>query len=120
MTPEIQSKVVNILDTLSAKLGVASEHLWGVMVKQAYVGGISNILSVILVVVNIFIFMKFVKFATKEELLEDYFVVFFGCFVWGIITIVLVVSGFFGIFEAITQLVNPEYWVLREILAQFK
>jgi hypothetical protein len=34
------------LAALAAKLGVSVEHLWGVLVRQAYIDGLSSLLTV--------------------------------------------------------------------------
>ena len=41
MTPELQKQLAD----LAAKLGTTVEHLWGVLVRQAYVDGASSFLA---------------------------------------------------------------------------
>jgi hypothetical protein len=41
MTPELQKQLAD----LAARLGTTVEHLWGVLVRQAYVDGVSSFLA---------------------------------------------------------------------------
>jgi len=51
------------LAELANKLGVSVEHLWGVLIKQAYIDGISSLATVLvcllLVIVIVYAFLYF-------------------------------------------------------------
>lgn len=47
MDPKIQQEILNKLDMLGAKFGVASQYLWAVAIKQVYINGAEAVLMAI-------------------------------------------------------------------------
>lgn len=60
------NKIMEVLTELATKLGVAVEHLWGVIVKQQLATGISNIVIATIYVISIFLIIKYSPKITKH------------------------------------------------------
>lgn len=137
-------KVMEMLEQLASKLGVAVEYLWTTLVKQQYVEGVTDIiLSVfgIIVIVLLVIFApKITKSASAKhkELANDrrkngtgydgsYSVSSFEEDYYRNLSqsvptvsivvgcIVLVLTAMFLVF-GVQQLLNPDYFALKEVL----
>lgn len=105
--------ISNAFSALATKLGVGVEFVWGTLVKQAYVHGITNI---ILYLVGIAIALGFGRWASnihKEDAGNDFIIIpFLIAMVVGVVTVI----GFANtITETVTCLVNPNYWVFNEL-----
>lgn len=137
-------KVMELLERLANSLGVAVEYLWATLVKQQYVEGITNLAMAVVGVIAIIVLLCCVPrttryFANKsKELAEDRrkngtgfngshcvsnekedfcnflrFAVPIAGFVVVFIIVLCVVSDIkFGI----QQLLNPDYFALKEVL----
>jgi hypothetical protein len=118
------------LEQLANKLGTTVEKLWAVLLRQATISGIVDlILSVGLILVAVKC-LRFVKRKTSipaktkdneypraEWEDEGEF------FAWSALAILLGIVGFFIIFalqNIMTAFLNPEYWALKEIFSAFK
>lgn len=127
MTLELQNKVINILDILSAKLGVASGHLWEIMIKQSYISAISDIIFAILTIISVVLFVKFMNYCCEEidtdgqgeesrRINNEWMINVF--MLWGILNLFIMIGAIIKIFDIATKLINPEYWALQEILSK--
>ena len=137
-------QVMNLVDQLAVKLGVAVEHLWVILTKQQYAEGVINI---VLAVLCVGILIAIITYAPKltsnaaneyKRLEEDRkqngtgyngskftpsfeedrynnlrqdipkYAIGVGCVVF-VLMIMFIVCG-------IQQVINPEYFAIREIL----
>lgn len=137
-------QVMNLVDQLAVKLGVAVEHLWTILTKQQYAEGI---IDIILAVLCLGILITIIVYAPKltinaaneyKKLEEDRkqngtgyngskytpsfeedhynnlrkdipkYSIVVGCIVF-VSMIMFIVCG-------IQQIINPEYFAIREIL----
>jgi len=137
-------KVMELLEQLANSLGVAVEYLWTTLVKQQYVEGVTNLTMAAIGIIATIALLICVPRATKffinqhKELAEDRrkngtgwhgsysvssmredfcnsmkFVVPIVGFVVIFVIIICVVSNVkFGI----QQLLNPDYFALKEVL----
>lgn len=114
-----------LLQKLAEKLGVASEHLWAVLVRQAPITAMAELCTLIVSLGFWIIAFRFVNRKTTpsgDRHISDWdnegkF------FAWGIIIlsgIVTVILLLVALTETLTAFVNPEYWALREILRAVK
>lgn len=129
MTDESVKLVTSVLQAVAAKLGVASELLWMVLVKQAFISGISYLLFILVTVVLTVIWYrvtkivhKYVTVGYKDPVYEGriehwddahYIYVVIGWVIVAIcyITILVDMSVMLGAFF------NPEYWALNKVLS---
>ncbi|MEH7736872.1 hypothetical protein [Bacillus pumilus] len=112
-------KAMAYIDKLAAKLGVAAEHVYGVLVKQAVANGVADViigvvaLSIIIVVLS----------AGKKAFVKSNISAGMDVFDWSMLTVivglVVVIGLSFGInilTNGIKAVINPEYYAIKEIL----
>ncbi len=113
-TTEVMAQIMPVLNSIGEKLGVASAHLWEVMVKQAFIGGIYCSAMALLA----FFFMvcsgiALVKLYKNERLMEesDGLILMIPGFTFPIALL------FFCVIckPAITGIANPEYAAFTDI-----
>lgn len=112
-------KAMEYIDKLAAKLGVAAEHVYEVLVKQAIANGVANVLIGALVIAAAILLsaytVRFVKKRLKTHGMDgvDLFVLIIFCLVFIVLP---VFGGIASVADGITALVNPEYYAIKEIL----
>jgi len=116
LSPEILQR----LDALAAKLGVTSQYIFGVLVRQAKFEAIENIMAALassavsavcfIVVYRIVKYVRSPKYSHDEE--WPFFCSFFSSLV-GAVTFGIAASFLISI---VSLLGNPEYWALERIL----
>jgi len=104
-------KPITAIDALGAKLGLAAGQIWNVMLMQAKIEGIADIILAIVAAV-VFVGCSWVVRYAYRELLDDDgpVIVIAGV---GLIAMCVMFSY---LFAAISALANPGYWALKEIL----
>ena len=115
----MNDQTVQLLNQLAQKLGVTTTYLWAVLVKEARIEAISEtvwVLFVIGLVVGIVRYWKWVK--TLDRYDADGPVVF-GIIVSDVI-FVFVIIVLCNVSDIPTQLLNPQYWALDQVLQAIK
>ncbi|MGM0815332.1 MAG: hypothetical protein ACQEUO_07390 [Bacillota bacterium] len=121
-------KAMAYIDKLAAKLGVAAEHVYGVLVKQSHVFGIINIIvgTILLAGFAVLLRLNYLIIAKGEspswgeeetiycKLREVGDGMLFIAII--IVTILAVIFGMIALFSGIMQALNPEYYAIKEIL----
>ncbi len=110
------------LAALAAKLGVSVEHLWGVLVRQAYIDGLSSLVTVFccaaagLGVLWFFFYLRR-KYKLTAEPKERFFLSTepMEYMAVGIILVVLVAVAGNNFYWVITDFFNPEFYALRHL-----
>lgn len=114
----MDDKTLQALTTLAAKLGTTAEYLWGVLLRQAPVTGALDLAVIAAWVAGCVWLVRFVrrKTAGQKPEWDDEMGRVFG---WGgavlVCSLVAIIGGA-SIGPAVTAIVNPEYWALRQIL----
>jgi hypothetical protein len=112
------------LAELAHKLGVSVEHLWGVLIKQAYIDGISSLattlvcllLGVVITYAFFYLRRKLKKTPNHEWtqpvglLLEP-----FGFVILGIVLLFIVIVASDNFYWVISDFFNPEFYALRHL-----
>jgi hypothetical protein len=107
---------IKLIQELSDKLGVTAEHLWAVLVKQAYVSGVSSVFFISLFAVLIVIMLKVWFYVQKKYDIDEHsfqYLTFWVCFIS--FCIIALFSSSFHLGNAINAFANPEYWALKQI-----
>ena len=118
----MNEQIMEILRVLAEKFGTTTEFLWSVMIRQAYVTGITQIIGFILAGIFVFGWNRYVwGLRLPEEPQEDRGVdKTFGIMMARLIGVVgagLWALIFLCVFTDITTaLVNPEYWALKQLI----
>lgn len=114
----MDDKTLQVVADLASKLGTTAEYLWGVLLKQAPITGSLTLLAIGAWVTACVMAVRYVARKTSgknpewhEEGLQ---VVAWFCTV--ILCVITAVVVTFELGGAVTALVNPEYWALRQIL----
>lgn len=117
----MNNEIVNALETLAAKLGTTSEYLWSILLKQAPISAITDLIQYGLLILACVIWSKKMKNTIpkilNKGLNENHWA-------WVVaISIMLgifIIVAFFSIPNTIYALVNPEYWALDRLLSKLK
>lgn len=100
------------IDALAAKLGVVGEHLWAVLLEQAYIAGVTaTVASVFCILAAIALFV--VAWAMFKDSTE------WDMGGWVLALIAALLAGAFAIgfaHDAATCFLNPEYYALQKVL----
>ena len=121
----MDDKTLQALTILANKLGTTAEYLWGVLLKQAPISGVTDLLTCVLLIFAAIALTKFVYCKTKPRKSEcssyEYpewnneaaFFAWAGCFLFFCFALLSVAFSIQGIVAAF---LNPEYWTLMQIL----
>jgi len=115
----MKEQIAPLLEKLAEKLGTTVEHLWQVLVRQAYIAGVYDIsFAVIFILASVVGIPKFVRLL-KNWLQKGGDAEFFAPVIavasivgWAVVAVIVLSS----IRDAVFALANPEYWALKEVL----
>lgn len=114
MNEQLTQDIMAKLDAIGAKLGVAAEALWGILVNQnVYEGTVFMIIMGffwVLAAILLYVGLKRADF--NEKTFNRYATMTIIGIVIGVITFITTV---FMISGATTQILNPQYHAFREI-----
>jgi 4-hydroxybenzoate polyprenyltransferase len=121
----MDSTTATLLRELATKLGTTSEYLWRVLLKQAFISGISDIIYYIaLTIATIYLFWLHKKFSVENEKKQSLYYkkewIILPMGAAGFILIIALLCAIGNIPDTIAALVNPEYWALDQILHKVK
>jgi hypothetical protein len=121
---EVVSTIISKLEQYAAGLGTTAEYLWAIIIKQAYITGVSNLIWItigvsILIGYGMFIFTCALK-PIKNETTEN--IVIAGLIVGGVISLVAIMALTISevMPETVTCFLNPEYWALQKAISIVK
>jgi heme/copper-type cytochrome/quinol oxidase subunit 2 len=112
------------LAELANKLGISVEHLWGVLIKQAYIDGISSLVTVVvcvlLVIGIIYAFLYFrrrFRNTAGQESPQPFGVLVdpFGFVIVGIVLLFIGALACDNFYWVISDFFNPEFYALRHL-----
>ena len=119
MSEIIYGDIKQYIDELAQSLGVAADHVYGLLVKQQIADGIVTIIAFIAtgaVLVTVFYIAVKREDFRKSELTVTWFIGIAS----GMILFVTLLAGAVEITGAVKQLINPEYYAIKEIMDVFK
>ena len=112
------------LAILSAKLGVSVEHLWGVLIRQAIIDGLSSLLTVLvcMVLAGIAIFWfvwlgrKYRNVSPDELRLSMWPPPEYARWLLlGVVLFMLLLVASNNLYWVISDFLNPEFYALRQL-----
>ena len=115
----MNDQTAQLLNQLAQKLGVTTTYLWAVLVKEARIEAISEtvwVLFAIGLVVGIVRYWKWVKTLDRYDT-DSPFV--FG-FIVSVVIFFFVIITLCNTGDIPTQLLNPQYWALEQVLQAIK
>jgi len=119
----MNKETLDLLQQLAAKLGTTAEHLWSVLIRQAYISFAMDLVLYVALILAMFVCFKkvFPFFGHKcQEDPDGDFVYLLGTFFVGAILLACTLVAIFGISDTVTKIANPEYWALMQIFDAMK
>ena len=127
----MEEKAFEYIDAIAANLGVAAEHVYGALLKQAMVSGVRSLVYIILCLAVVYMVIRMlkkvytdVKDGNNNSIFLDGWEIsaagITASFAGGIALFILFIAIIANISNASTALLNPEYWALKEILDTIK
>lgn len=113
----MSQEITEILNVLAERFGTTVEHLWVVMVRQAYINAIGIVAFYIVTAITTYYLVRFVK-TNKKENSFDYFIMDnLAVFLMSVVNLIMIVVcvALFG--SILTAIFNPEYWALQQIFS---
>ena len=122
----MDDKTLQALTALANKLGTTAEYLWGVLLRQAPLTGVIDLMLTMAWVIGTVLWCRFVaRKTTRPKRTDDDHSPYAdwtgeaAFFSWASAAVValttgLVVSG--SLATTVAALANPEYWALRQSL----
>ncbi len=116
----MNQETIELLKVLADKFGTTTEHLWSVLINQAFLSGLSNsaFLAVILIPS-----VWWIRYASREIRKEREHESYYSAtsaetlrFIRILLILACVIAACILLHDIMTAFVNPEYWALREIL----
>jgi hypothetical protein len=111
------NELLPLLEGLALSLGTTVEHLWAVLLRQAPISAVTDLIQYGLIVWVAVFWTKITKTIVKkvnDRDLDDINYAWVGGG-WLFIAI-FVTAAFFSFPMSITKVINPEYWATMEIL----
>lgn len=113
----MEKETRELIQDLATELGVRADHLWEVLITQAYVQGVINLVAcgiiVIITVIGFVITYRRYSKCGDKCVQEDRGIT---AFIFALVMLVaLCVCIPIGV-NSITNFINPEYWALERIL----
>ena len=122
----MDDKYQALIEALASKLGTTAEHIWGVLVRQAPISGIVDlVLCAVITAVTVW-FVALVKrrtttpqvtdedrYPSAEWRDESAFLAWAVAIIAGVIALICVTGSAQGIAAAFA---NPEYWALKQLV----
>lgn len=116
----MEDKIINVINVLSEKLGVATNYIYPLLIKQARIDAITgifyNLLSIIMLVVAFIMFKSLIKFENERNA-ETNSAIGATAILLAIIGIIVLIFNFQSTLNA---LFNPEWYAINNILQQIK
>ena len=110
-------QITPVLEKMAEKLGVTCEYLWSVLIKQAPLSGIADIVQYVLLGIATWVFVK-VSFKVYRKIQENVWdeIAYIPLYIIGIGILIFWAVAFLCFPETIWAFFNPEYWALQQIL----
>jgi hypothetical protein len=116
----MEKKLTEYLEIMAKKLGVAAEHLYEVLTKQAMVEGIIDlifypILFLIIFPIFIFCFKKY-RYHEKECNWSEESNYMIASIISGVVAAALLIGVLATMPDSIGRIINPEYYAIQDLL----
>lgn len=111
----MNEQTAKLIEKLAEKLGTTAEHLWGVLVQQAYIDSVTKLTGIIFSFIILCAILALFPKLKRMDFIEEgdfyhYVVLILFAFVlicYASSEASIIIAGF----------VNPEYWALKQVLS---
>jgi hypothetical protein len=116
-TTEFQGEVLKRLDALAQKFGATGEHLWTILVRQAYVEAAEDLCAAFTLFGAVAILLWLTRKCLKKSEDDRWNDVEwnFAAALCAIAAMICFLVGIANLYETLTPLLNPEFFALHEI-----
>lgn len=118
----MDDKMFEALNALANKLGVTVEYLWGILIKQAGIEVVNDLIFYAIVAAIIiatwYLARICIKRAQKSWVNNELWIGTALC--GGVLSVFLLLISINSIGSTITKIRNPEYWALKQITSVLK
>lgn len=120
----VSNKIFEYIDSLAQKLGVATEHVMIIYTKQSYVYAINNLMKFSICMIISYIITKLIFFLHRQgkdrnkEFLDEQGSrggIYICMFILSFICVIAIALGVDNLTIGLGQIVNPEYYALKDI-----
>lgn len=120
----MKKETVELLEKLADKLGTTSEYLWSVLVNQAYVNAIGEVIFILIATAFSYAMCKmhlhFMDRDNEYSYYEKEEVLGIPMIIGAIVMVLLIIGCICSVRSIVTGVLNPEYWALEQILETIK
>jgi hypothetical protein len=118
----MNQETLNALKDLAGKLGTTAEHLWSVLIRQAYVSFATDLFLYAAASVAIYALIKGARelFKIEENPFTQENPALIFAIVLGVVAVAISGMVLIQIPHTITKIINPEYWALMQVLDAIK
>ncbi len=116
-------EITPLLEKLAKELGTTVQYLWSVLLKQATISGITDIIQYCILAIFVFFYWKYTKHFYKKiekDDWDDHMGYYLTFFIIGALILILLIAVFLCFPNTITAFFNPEYWALKRVLFLIK
>ena len=121
MNDQTTQAILSRLDALAQKLGVAANALWAIYVRQGIVTGVEDAVFAALAATGSFSLFKFlvpflVRRHNEADCGDDFgweMAIVFSCIAGAALAVVFIVFGY----DAVAELLNPQFWAIHQIMS---
>jgi hypothetical protein len=124
----MDDKTTTLVEKLAEKLGTTAEHLWDVLLHQAPISGVIDLVTDVVMVMVAVGLVRFVKDKTTKPAKTEYskypqaeWENEGASMAWVAVAVYLIITGIVVIGSAertLAAFFNPEYWALSHILGK--
>lgn len=122
----MNDKTLELLNRLADKFGTTVEHLWGVLVRQAVISAVTEIVMALAMVAAWVWLFRFVRSKTTapKETPENRYPhaewedagALIAWLVAALALLLVTIQVYCAATTGLTALLNPEYWALKQLL----
>ena len=122
----MNDNTAKILTELADKFGTTVAHLWGVLVRQAYISAIGDVLLSLALLVVTVIWYRIVRrhttrvdngYGFKRADWDDEMGVALAWILCGFFLGATIIAGVLAVQSVVTAIFNPEYYALSQIFS---
>jgi hypothetical protein len=114
---EMNEEILKRLDALAAKLGIASAHLWDVMITQSRIDGVEDLVFAVMYLLGTAATVWVARWLRKQD---DDFLCEFCFFVTCIVVPIWLIVSTNYFYHVPGELFNPEYSAFSKLAGSLK
>ena len=111
-----------LIEALAAKLGTTAEHLWAILLRQAFISFWTDLIfygvTLAIAYIAFRLSVKAWKKSDDDSWNEDEWRI--GSILCVSVSSILIIISLLCVGDTITKIANPEYWALSQVLSSLK